>query len=360
MPVIVAADFPPAIGGIQRYMERVAEGFATLGHSVTVVAPAFPDAHDDRRTYAVERYASTGRPATLWAMDRAIARAQRRVGDGVVIASSWFPAGLVAVRRRIGSRGKLAVMAFGSEIVRQDTRPRRLAMRSVFSRADAVISISRFTSEELRVAGVTALPVMAGCGVDPGAFRPNPTRNPTILSVGRLVRRKGFDRVVNALPYLRGRFGDVRYEIIGDGPDAAYLAELARRLGVESAVVFHGAADDDVVRAAYERAWCFALPVRREGHDVEGFGLVYLEAATARLPSLGGRGSGADDAIVDGTTGLLVDGRSDAEVAKALERLLCDGRLRTALGDAAYERAMREFSWDRVTAAIADSVGLSR
>jgi phosphatidylinositol alpha-1,6-mannosyltransferase len=293
-------------------------------------------------------------------MDRAMTRAERRVGDGVVIASSWFPAGLVAARRRIGSRGKLAVMAFGSEIARQDTRPRRFAMRSVFSRADAVISISRFTSEELRVAGVVRPPVLAGCGVDPGTFRPNPGRIPTILSVGRLVRRKGFDRVINALPFLRQRFGDVRYEIVGDGPDRTYLAELARGLGVESAVVFHGAADDAATRAAYERAWCFALPVRREGHDVEGFGLVYLEAATARLPSLGGRGSGADDAIVHGTTGLLVDGRADAEVAKALDVLLCDGRLRSALGNAAYERAVREFSWDRVTAAIADSVGLSR
>jgi len=359
MPVIVTADFPPAIGGIQRYMERVAECFAASGNSVAVVAPALPDAVDLGRGYEVVRYATGSRLATLLAMDRAIAGAERRVGDGVLIASSWIPAGLVAARRRVLSRGKLAILAFGSEIARADTVPRRLAMRAVFGRADAVISISRFTSQQLRDAGIDRAPVLAGCGVDPGFFRPKPGPVPIILSVGRLVRRKGFDRVIAALPVLRERFPGLRYEIVGDGPDRRYLGELARELGVERDVAFLGAASDEQTRAAYERAWCFALPVRRERHDVEGFGLVYLEAATARLAAIGGRGSGADDAIRHGETGLLVDGTSDADVRRAIDVLLRDRAFATMLSDAAYERAVRDFSWGRVTQAIARSVGLA-
>jgi phosphatidylinositol alpha-1,6-mannosyltransferase len=359
MPVIVTADFPPSIGGIQRYMERVADGFAASGHRVAVVAPALPNAGDGERGYDVLRYATESRLATLVAMDRAIAAAERRVGDGVLIASSWKPAGIVAARRRFRSRGKLAVLAFGSEIARADTVPRRIAMRAVFGRADAVISISRFTSQQLRDAGIDRVPVLAGCGVDHGYFRPKPGLVPTILSVGRLVRRKGFDRVIAALPALRERFPGLRYEIVGDGPDRPYLAERARELGVERDVAFLGAASDEETRAAYERAWCFALPVRRERHDVEGFGLVYLEAATARLAAIGGRGSGAEDAICHGETGLLVDGTSDAEVRHALGVLLGDRDFATMLSDAAYERAVRDFSWDRVTDAIARSVGLA-
>jgi phosphatidylinositol alpha-1,6-mannosyltransferase len=359
MPVIVTTDVPPAIGGIQRYIERVADRLARRGHRVCVVAPGVGAPEDERLPYNVLRYRKAGRAQTLLDMDRAIAAAERHVNDGVTIASSWFPTGFVAARRRIGARGKLAIMAFGSEIARQDTQLRRFAMRSTFGRADAVISISRYTTERFRQAGFTRPVVMAGCGVDPGSGASNPGPVPTILSIGRLVRRKGFDRVIASLPVLRTRFPGLRYEIIGDGPDRTYLTQLATDLGVRDDVAFKGFVSEEDMRDAYERAWCFALPVRPERHDVEGFGLVYLEAATSRLPSIGGRGSGADDAIRDGHTGLLVDGRRTHDVTHALDVLLRDRDFAAMLGEAAYERAMRDFSWDRVAATIARSVGLA-
>jgi phosphatidylinositol alpha-1,6-mannosyltransferase len=229
----------------------------------------------------------------------------------------------------------------------------------VCGRAVAVVSISRFTSDRLREAGVHSNVVLAGCGVDAGKFLSRPGRVPIILSVGRLVRRKGFDRVIEAMPTLRRRFPGLRYEIVGDGPDRTYLSDLATALGVRDDVTFLGAASDEETRDAYERAWCFALPVRRERHDVEGFGLVYLEAATARLAAIGGRDSGADDAIRHGTTGLLVDGRSTSEITHALDVLLRDRDFAAMLSEAAYDRAIRDFSWDRVARTIARSVGLS-
>jgi phosphatidylinositol alpha-1,6-mannosyltransferase len=359
MPVILTNDFPPAVGGIQRYIERVAAELHALGHAVVVVAPKSEEPRATLPYDVIPFERDRGRVASMVSMRRALAEARERANDRVTIASSWFPAGVVAARFGGKAPGTLAILAFGTEIVRQDSGFRRAAMRSVFARADAILSISRYTSERLREAGVARAPVVVGCAVDPWNARPAPARVPTILSVGRLVRRKGFDRVIAALPALVRSHRGLVYEIVGDGPDRAYLQAEAMRHGVAQHVRFLESVDDVQLRAAYDRAWCFALAVRREPHDVEGFGIVYLEAAVAGIAAVGGIGSGAEDAIVHGHTGLLVDGTSDAQVAHALDVLLRDRIFAAKLGAAARERALRDFSWRHVGVRIAQSVGLA-
>lgn len=213
-------------------------------------------------------------------------------------------------------------------------------------------------SSQLELAGVKRAPILVHGGVDGWTRRDEPSHCPTILSVGRLVRRKGFDRVIEALPALRRFHRDVVYEIVGDGPDREYLIDLARSCGVADRVRFHGSINDDALRAAYERAWCFALPVRRDGYEVEGFGLVYLEAAVVGVPSIGGRGSGAEDAILHGKTGLVVDGTDGREIGDALELMLRDRDFALMLGDAARKRALGEFSWRQVAEKVVCGLGI--
>jgi phosphatidylinositol alpha-1,6-mannosyltransferase len=355
MPILLTNDFPPAVGGIQRYMERLAYALHDIGCDVCVVAPGQPDG----RTYPfhLERF----RPETGFArfveMDRALRRARRRCGDGVTISSTWNPAGIVAGRARKHYE-KTAVFAMGAEVLRQDTVLRRTALRSTFESADAIFSISRFTSSQLKKAGVKKPPILVYGGVDPVEQAHEPSMRPTILSVGRLVRRKGFDRVIEALPVLSRFHPDVTYDIVGEGPDREYLIDVAKRCGVVDRVRFLGFIDDNALRAAYRRAWCFALPVRRDGHEVEGFGLVYLEAAVAGVPSIGGRDSGAEDAIAHGKTGLVVDGRDGREISDALELLLRDRDFAALLGNAARRRALRDFSWQQIARTVAMGVGL--
>nr|MDQ6929635.1 glycosyltransferase family 4 protein [Candidatus Eremiobacteraeota bacterium] len=132
----------------------------------------------------------------------------------------------------------------------------------------------------------------------------------------------------------------------------------AAQQGVASHVFFLGDVDDAEVRAAYARAWCFALPTRRVGvGDVEGFGIVYLEAAMASLPAVGGRNSGAEDAIEDNESGLLVDGDNPAEIAEAVGFLLQDRARAAGMGQYACARALREFSWRIAAANILEAIG---
>jgi phosphatidylinositol alpha-1,6-mannosyltransferase len=177
------------------------------------------------------------------------------------------------------------------------------------------------------------------------------------LFVGRLVARKGVDRLIDAIALLRDR--NVVLHIVGSGPQYDALVRKAHEAGVSDRVRFAGAVDDATRDAAFAEAWCFAMPSRREGGDIEGFGIVYLEAAMAGLAAIGGRNCGAEDAIDDGVTGLLVDGTDTAAIANAIESLIVDPPRADAMGQAGRERALRSFTWRHNAEAIARLAGLS-
>lgn len=168
-----------------------------------------------------------------------------------------------------------------------------------------------------------------------------------LLSLGRLVRRKGVDLALHRVAELRGRFPSLCFLIAGDGPERGSLEALARQLGLAASVRFLGAVDDAARGDLYAASDVF-VTLNRElgGTDFEGFGIVFLEAGLAECPVVGGRNGGVVDAIEDGVTGLLVDPENAGETRAALERLLADGGLRQRMGRAGRERALTKFSWD--------------
>ena len=285
---------------------------------------------------------------TLWLLGARLVQKK-----SYTVASMWFPGGLAACLLPRLLRGRLAVLAHGTEIAPERAGLRRHIMRYVFEHADVVIANSRFTHDLLVRAGIRRDVAIVHLGIDDAPFAPARSAEPTVLSVGRLIARKGFDNVIQAFPLVLKRFPTARYEIVGAGPQRAELEALAERDGVKDRVSFLGAVDDEGMRAAYARAWCFALPVRASGSDVEGFGLVYLEAAIAGLPTIGGCGSGAEDAIAAGDTGLLVDGTSKAAVAEAIIALLEDPERAATMGRRGRERALEHFTWRNTAAGIA-------
>src|SRR5207244_8460854 len=163
-----------------------------------------------------------------------------------------------------------------------------------------------------------------------------------LLSVGRFVPRKGFDRLIRLLPMLRRTGGDVRLVIAGAGPEEARLRALAGKTDAAH-VRFVIAPDRATLASLYRAADLFALAVRRSERDVEGFGLVTLEAALFGVPSVSTRVGGVPEAVVDGETGLLADPDSDEDLAEKLGRLLRDDELSRRLGGVARERARRDF-----------------
>jgi phosphatidylinositol alpha-1,6-mannosyltransferase len=353
MPVLVTFDFPPAFGGIQRYVARLADSLASLGERVVVVAPRQPgsSAYDAALTVPVRRFECSTKVTGIVNAMLATARAYR-AGDRWTIASSWFPAGLAAALLPRPMRGRLAILAHGSEIAARPGTLRDRLLRWTLDRSDVIIANSAYTASRVHRVRNHAHVEIVPCGVDEYTIPRAPASVPTILFVGRLVPRKGVDRLIEALPRLRRRLGDVRLEIIGDGPDRERLRRVAAAMGVANDVFFHGAVSDEERDAAYSRAWCFAMPTRVDGDDVEGFGIVYLEAAMAGLPTIGGKGSGSEDAIVDGVTGYIVDGEQQSAIENALLRLLGDGVNATAMGEAGRRRALESFTWKHNATAI--------
>lgn len=278
-----------------------------------------------------------------------------------VHAGRVLPEGLVGwvVARLV--RVPLVVYAHGEEITSWRNPKKAKVLRFVYRRADILVANSEFTRGELLKLGVAENRIrLIYPGVDVERFRPGLPYDDLkaqvglrpgqklILSVGRLSRRKGFDMVIRALPLLQEQGIEYQYALIGIGEDQEYLAQLANEMRVADHVHMLGhVSPDDLPR------WCnacdvFVMPNREINGDTEGFGMVFLEAAACRKPAIAGAAGGTGSAILDGETGLRVDGTQVNAVAGALVRILSDEALASRMAQAAYDRAIALFSWQAV------------
>ena len=164
-----------------------------------------------------------------------------------------------------------------------------------------------------------------------------------ILSVGRLLNRKGFDNVIRSLPTLLDQGVDVEYALIGIGGELGYLQGLAREFKVTDRVHFLGHVSYEDLPRWYSACDLFAMPNRDIGGDSEGFGLVFLEAAASGKPAVAGKAGGTGSAVVDGVTGLRVDGENIAEIAAVLIRLLSDPEESARMGQAGRQRVLENY-----------------
>jgi phosphatidyl-myo-inositol dimannoside synthase len=178
-----------------------------------------------------------------------------------------------------------------------------------------------------------------------------------VVCVSRLMPRKGQDVLIRALPAVQKRVPDAALLIVGGGPARGSLERLATSTGVRESVAFTGSVPWDALPAYYGAGDVFAMPCRSRfrGLDVEGLGIVFLEAAACGLPVVAGDSGGAPDAVADGVTGRLVDGRSVAKVAEVVASLLEDPGHASVMGARGREWVEREWCWD---AAAATLVGL--
>jgi phosphatidylinositol alpha-1,6-mannosyltransferase len=166
-----------------------------------------------------------------------------------------------------------------------------------------------------------------------------------------LIERKGHDKVIESLPLVLSQFPDAVYLIVGDGPERSRLENLCDLLGLQNSVRFTGAVSNTDLLAFYKLATLFAMISRQppNSHEVEGFGIVYLEANVSGLPVVAGRSGGVPDAVVEGETGYLVDPFSPEAIASAIIRLLQNPQLCAQLANYGRERAIKEFSWEQAS-----------
>jgi phosphatidylinositol alpha-1,6-mannosyltransferase len=260
---------------------------------------------------------------------------------------------------------------FGNDLLRLHRRMRpsavsRVRPRSPLDSASLVIGCSRYTSNAaIELLGIEPTRVVTTYpGLDPhllGRDVPLPMRAPgeplRLVSVGRLAPRKGFDTVIRAMALLKSDAEpvDVVYTLVGKG-DQGPLRQLAEELGVANRVHFAGFLPARAeIDAAVMSAHLLVMPSRvsGKGTDVEGFGMVYIEAAALKRPAVAGGSGGAPEAVVDGQTGLVVhDPESARAVADAIRRFASDNRLLQRCAQQAWERANGDFRWPDIAGAL--------
>jgi len=299
-------------------------------------------------------------PRALWRYLR-LALKLRVSARGVTMIHSGrpLPEGLVALFcRRLGGP-RYACWAHGEDIaIALTSRELTLLIRMVYGGADVVFANSVNTRRMLLELGVKADRIeIVYPGVDTQRFRPDidatelrcslaPRDETVLLSVGRLQTRKGHDLMIQALGHLKRQRRSARYVIVGDGPERARLEALVDTCGVRAHVTFAGEVSAELLPQYFAACDVFVLPNRVDQGDVEGFGIVFLEAAASGKPTIGGRSGGVPEAVADGLTGLLVSGTDVEELAATVARLMDSEPLRRSLGEAGRSRAVREFGWE--------------
>lgn len=364
--LLVTNDFPPRPGGIQQFVHNLA--VRQPAGSVVVYASSWKGAakFDAEQPFEVVRESTGVLLPTPAVAKRAAALARQHGCDRV-----WFgaaaPLGLLAagLRRDAGVTRAVAI-THGHEIGWAALPGARQLLRRIARGNDVVTYLGEYQRTRLDRAlhGLTDLERLAP-GVDVDAFHPDVdgsavrarhglTDRPVIVCVSRLVPRKGQDMLIRALPAVRRRVPGAALLLVSGGPYRAKLERLAREQGVESDVVFTGSVPWGELPAHYAAGDVYAMPCRTRaaGLDVEGLGIVYLEASATGLPVVGGDSGGAPDAVREGETGFVVGGRDVAALSARLIELLSDPVRAKAMGAAGRAWVEQEWRWERQAARL--------
>lgn len=370
--LLVTNDFPPKVGGIQSYLwelwSRLPSG------SFAVLTTGHPQAarFDRQQPFRVER-AEVAMLAPTANLGRRIRALAGEVGAGLVVLDPALPVGLIGPRLGL----PYAIVLHGAEVTVFGRLPgTRAALARVLSRARLVVAAGQYPAAEgRRVAGPAMPPtVVVPPGVDHQRFRPLtpaaraaardhfdiPVNACLVLSVSRLVPRKGMDTLIGAVGRLGARHRGLQLVIAGEGRDRQRLERQVEALGGTARLL--GKVSDNDLPALYGCADLFAMLCRTRwaGLEQEGFGMVFLEAAAAGVPQVAGASGGSGEAVLDGESGLVVTHPHDGEeAAGALGRLIEDPALRARLGTAARDRAVAEFDYDQLSARLGRALAVA-
>lgn len=353
MILILTQCYPPDLGGIQSLVGGLSTALARAGHQVLVMAEHAKGAQTQDAAVpglVVQRYGGPRPVRRHWKAWTA----RRLIRSGrieAIFCDSWKSSELVDP-----GPVPMAVLAHGNEFPIDASGGKRGRITKALAKAHCVLASSRYTANLARpyLAPTTILDVVP----PPISPQPEPTTEaiaklsaltggarPLLAGLARLEPRKGFDMVIAALPELARRWPGIALALGGGGEDAERLRTLAAQHGVADHVHLLGRIDDAAKAALLATADVFAMPTRRDGNSVEGFGIVYAEAAWYGTPSLAGTEGGAGEIVVDDVTGRQVPGHDPAAVASALGDLLGDEATRNRMGAEARKRVQNSGTW---------------
>ncbi|WP_328338022.1 glycosyltransferase family 4 protein [Streptomyces violaceus] len=366
--LIVTNDFPPRPGGIQAFLHNMA--LRLDPQQLVVYASTWKRsregveataAFDAEQPFTVVRDRTTMLLPTPAVTRRAVGLLREHGCTSV-----WFgaaaPLGLMAPALRGAGAERLVATTHGHEAGWAQLPAARQLLRRIGDSTDTITYLGEYTRS--RIAGALSPQAAARMaqlppGVDEKTFHPDSggdeirarlglTDRPVIVCVSRLVRRKGQDTLIRAMPRILAAAPDAVLLIVGGGPYEKDLRKLAHDTGVAGSVRFTGPVPWSELPAHYGAGDVFAMPcrTRRGGLDVEGLGIVYLEASATGLPVVAGDSGGAPDAVLDGETGWVVRGGSPADAADRVITLLGDAELRRRMGERGRAWVEEKWRWD--------------
>ncbi|MGC4996149.1 MULTISPECIES: glycosyltransferase family 4 protein [unclassified Streptomyces] len=366
--LIVTNDFPPRPGGIQAFLHNMALRldpdrlvvYASTwkrGREGAEATAAF----DAEQPFTVVRDRTTMLLPTPGATRRA-AGLLREHGCTSVWFGAAAPLGLMAPALRQAGAERLVATTHGHEAGWAQLPAARQLLRRIGGSTDTLTYLGEYTRSRIASAltpeaagrmvqlppGVDEKTFHPGSGGDEVRARLGLTERPVVVCVSRLVPRKGQDTLIRAMPHILAAEPDAVLLVVGGGPYERDLRRLAAETGVADSVRFTGAVPWAELPAHYGAGDVFAMPcrTRRGGLDVEGLGIVYLEASATGLPVVAGDSGGAPDAVLDGETGWVVRGGEPAEAAERITALLADEGLRRRMGERGRRWVEEKWRWD--------------
>ncbi len=357
---LLTLDFAPRVGGMQQYLFEICRRVGRQCNLTVVHPDGNPSALSEEPFQMVtfgqnrtgglssednHRSAFGSSLLTSWRISRTLAALQPHL----TVVGHAHP--LLLLPAAISRRHYIA-LAYGNDYEAAQLRWHSPIFNRLLASARPLVTISLANAQRLQELGLPE-PELLLPGTNPDRFTPPaspPSGPPILLTVARLVTRKGIDTVIRALPPLLDQTPGLQYWIVGSGPARHSLAQLAQELQLVHAVHFMDSVSDSELPAVYQKATVFVMTSRAEYHagSVEGFGIVYLEASATGLPVVAARSGGAAEAVIENETGLLVPPDDPQALAQTLARLLNDAALRQRLGRNGRRWVEREMNWDRV------------
>lgn len=329
---LITFDYPPQKGGVARYLKNLVD--ASEGKIEAI-------------TSNEEKFFRGAWPR--WRPLVSVCR--ERLKTQIVLISHVFPVGTAVWIASWFSRGKYAIIFHGLDVRLARGVWKTFLLNRICSGAVALIANSEATKKDLLKLKPNANVIVITPGVEKNNFLSRGQARARlglsddekiVLSVARLVPRKGIDNAIRAMAKIQSK-ESAKYVVIGDGEDRGRLENVARE--AKANVLWLANPSDDLKREWLSASDLFLLPVRDEGDDVEGFGIAFLEASQAGLPIVAGRSGGVPEAVLDGKTGILVDPLNIDEITQNVAKCLANPELRSLYGWNGKERVKNDFNW---------------
>ncbi|NBV65731.1 MAG: glycosyltransferase family 1 protein [Actinobacteria bacterium] len=362
--LFITNDFGPRAGGIETFVHGLVQRLPKGSVIVYTSAQAATSDFDAKwlQDFGVE--VIRDRSKILLPTPRVIKTCQRLISErrlSKVAFGAAAPLGIMAKSMRSAGAKKIVALTHGHEVWWSKMPPFNLAIRHMSKHLDSISYLGDYTKSEIS----KALPksnlsklVQIAPGIDVEHFVPTDSSNlraelgltdkSVIISVGRLVHRKGQDMLIASLPAIKTAVPNVHLVLVGVGPHQAYLEKLAIKLKVSDCITFIGRINYAELPEYICLGDVFAMPSRSRffGLEVEGLGIVYLEASACGLPVVGGSSGGAPDAVLVGETGVVVDGTNVSEIAQACIELLNNPELSALMGANGRTWITQNWRWD--------------